>query len=392
MSFADCSSTTTSTSCDSIPMKVEIKVGVQYRFDHLVGDHARINPMRSVRPKASVVGAASGAASPSAVTIPGVKPPSSTAHLPHDLADMVHSFKDRDPFYPPEKLYKMIEPLADDFLALVRPALRMETHRRVLQRREAVLFLNKFPFTENHGVITSSESYYVSMPDITPTQIYDTLAVSCEFLRLCTAPGAPPSSPDADRAPPAPELFWWPSIVWNYMPSSAGSIIHPHMQCFCETTAPPAAAALMAATARWAQKHGSSSGNTSAAGTAALTTYHDALITRERALLAANAAAAVLAANETKTDSAATAVSWPERSRFVGEVDGVVVIAPFAPRTNRELHICVPVRLNAFTFNVTTFVLRLYNLYRRVNPTLPIIALGFICDNLCKQHHVLHQN
>ncbi len=66
----------------SIQFNMRIKVGVEIRFDPLVGSQTRINPARASRPMSSA--------------------PSDT------LSQLIAEFKDKDPFAPYEKLVAMV--------------------------------------------------------------------------------------------------------------------------------------------------------------------------------------------------------------------------------------------------------------------------------------------
>lgn len=105
----------------------------------------------------------------------------------------------------------------------------------LLQIGESVLFPNKFPFGENHGVAVSTRSHYVAMPDFTETQIKDCFIVCKEWIRLTSKLTRTVTDGDFVNSDGGSTIskelsYDYPIVVWNYMPPSAGSIIHPHMQ------------------------------------------------------------------------------------------------------------------------------------------------------------------
>lgn len=86
-------------------------------------------------------------------------------------------------------------------------------------RGESVFFPNLNPFAGNHAVGVISSSHFLDVNQYTPSLLRDSISASLEYIRSVSA-----SSASAR----------FPGLVWNFLPPSAGSIIHPHVQVFVE--------------------------------------------------------------------------------------------------------------------------------------------------------------
>ncbi len=154
--------------------------------------------------------------------------------MPDTLMEVVKAFKDKDPFYPTQKLIQSVPHLSDSFVKALPKNSKCKTDTGLLQLGESMVFPNKFPFGMNHAVAVMTETYYVAMPDFTVKHIEDCIKACKDFQLMA-----------AEVSQSTPQNPWWPVIVWNYMPPSAGSIIHPHMQCFFESDPLPQVQSLL---------------------------------------------------------------------------------------------------------------------------------------------------
>ncbi|MBW2076462.1 MAG: hypothetical protein JRI71_02750 [Deltaproteobacteria bacterium] len=84
---------------------------------------------------------------------------------------------------------------------------------------ETVVFPNLNPFGENHAVATLSEAHFLDVDEFRVDLLRDNLLASREYILSVWN-----NNKEAR----------WPIWVWNYMPPSAGSIIHPHVQILVE--------------------------------------------------------------------------------------------------------------------------------------------------------------
>jgi len=145
---------------------------IEYREDKILGINARINVARASRPK-QVAGA------------PPSKPKVDFCSFCSE------NIEKSTPKFPPD---------------LIKEG-RM-------QRGEAVLFPNLFPFAKYHAVVTVS-SQHLSIEEFTEEQIENAVSLSVDFFRKV-------NSKD--------EKARYPSLNWNNLPTAAASIIHPHLQ------------------------------------------------------------------------------------------------------------------------------------------------------------------
>jgi galactose-1-phosphate uridylyltransferase len=107
---------------------------------------------------------------------------------------------------------------------------------------EAVLFPNMNPFAENHAVVVICEKDFLGMTDFQPQLVIDGFSVAIDFFRAV-------HKVNSDAI--------YPSLMWNYMPPSAGSIIHPHFQVFVEKKPLPAVDTIFSQCDDYTQHNGS---------------------------------------------------------------------------------------------------------------------------------------
>ncbi|KAL6075756.1 Galactose-1-phosphate uridylyltransferase, variant 2 [Balamuthia mandrillaris] len=238
---------------NAVDFQMRVKNNVQFRVDPLTGGQSRINPSRATRP-------------------------TSTGGIDSNLQEIVEKAKSRDPFLPEvifEKVPRFPESLGPDDGRIIRG--------------ETVIFPNLHPFAENHAVAVMSNAHYLPLLGFTQTQLKDTLLASQQFMNAVSST----LTSETGR--------WYPTLVWNYMPPSAGSIIHPHMQIFVEERPTAEVERVLDLSSKYAAEHKSS--------------YY-----------------ADLAATEEKLDQ-----------RFVAKNEQLTVLTPFAPRGFNEVAIYFPV-------------------------------------------------
>jgi UDPglucose--hexose-1-phosphate uridylyltransferase len=147
---------------------------------------------------------------------------------------------------------------------------------------ECTLFPNLHPFTEFHAVATLTHQHYLAIDEFTPKMMEDNLAAARQYItavnRHC-----------ADAV--------YPVWLWNHLPPSGASILHPHAQVSVERAPVPELAVVLRKSKKYLREKGVS--------------FWQELIDTERR------------AGE----------------RFIGENASVAVLVSFAPRGNREVQI-----------------------------------------------------
>ena len=93
-----------------------------------------------------------------------------------------------------------------------------------LKKDDMVIFPNIAPYDSLGAVATFSSRHYIPMADFTPELIASAFAFALDFFRRIEASGHPEA------------VFY--IINWNYMPPAGSSLIHPHLQVFCTSSAP----------------------------------------------------------------------------------------------------------------------------------------------------------
>ena len=164
-------------------MKFELALrgGVEYRFDPLTGEQTRINPARARRFKQAQ----------SDVEREGIIERSRNACV-----------------FCPERIGQHTPTFPETICREGR-----------IRRGETVVFPSLNPFGENHAVATLSEAHYLDLDEFRVDLLRDNLLASREYILSVwnNSRGAR-----------------WPIWIWNYMPPSAGSIVHPHVQILVE--------------------------------------------------------------------------------------------------------------------------------------------------------------
>ena len=80
---------------------------------------------------------------------------------------------------------------------------------------ETVLFPNLFPFAYYHGIAIVTTKHYVGLEEFTKRQLRDTLTAGITFLKkVCKMDSK----------------IRHTTMLWNFLPPSGASIVHPHIQ------------------------------------------------------------------------------------------------------------------------------------------------------------------
>ena len=219
-----------------------IRNGVEYRFDPLTHDQCRINPERARR----------------------VRQVSDKL----ELAEIVAKTRETCPFCP--------EHVEEKTPRLPREKWREER----IRLGESLVFPNSSPFGENHAVGIISQAHFLDLDEFSVEMLRDNLIASKGYIL---------STHESDKE------AGWPIYIWNYMPPSAGSIIHPHSQILVESEPLPVQALLMEKSRAYFDHHSKN--------------YWEELIEQERKI------------NE----------------RFIYQGDCLALIASFAPRGFNEV-------------------------------------------------------
>jgi len=161
----------------------EVKGPIEFRVDPLTKQQTRINPARATRPK--------------------------QGETDSTFESVIKSSQERCPFCPDkifEKVPKFSIPISS------------ATDGRIV-KGQSVLFPNLNPFGQNHAVGVISDAHFLDIEQFTAPLLSDTINASQTYISAVAA------SQPADK---------YPVFVWNYLPPSAGSIIHPHIQILVE--------------------------------------------------------------------------------------------------------------------------------------------------------------
>jgi galactose-1-phosphate uridylyltransferase len=112
---------------------------------------------------------------------------------------------------------------------------------RRIARGQTLIFPNLYPFAEHHAVGVISHEHHLNLNQFPSEMLADNFAASQVYCQTIN-----------QRYPEARCAHW----VWNDMPPSAASIIHPHMQIMLERTPTAGLAKLLEASALYAKQHG----------------------------------------------------------------------------------------------------------------------------------------
>jgi galactose-1-phosphate uridylyltransferase len=224
--------------------KKTIRSGVEHRTDPLTGEQCRINPKRLKMARQ-----------------PG-------AEL--DLKELISRSREHCPFCP-ERIDSATPPL---------PKHLFPQERLSLGRTK--VFSNLNPFGQYHAVATLTEEHYLGLDQFTEDMLLDNLKASHQYyLTVYEKEGR--------------TLF--PVYLWNYMPPSAGSMLHPHVQLMVEEEGLPRLAEILRMSKQYFDRWG--------------TSFWEDLVQEERRL----------------------------GERFVYGDRSLAILASFAPRGFREIRI-----------------------------------------------------
>lgn len=151
-----------------------------------------------------------------------------------------------------------------------------------LEKGECVLFPNLFAFGGYHAVATLSRKHMLDTDEFTAPMIEDNLSACIEWMRAV-------HRKTADAV--------WPIYVWNHMPPSGASMVHPHTQALVRTMPTTMQEHLLKRSRAYYEREGR--------------TFWNDLIEAER----------------------------ESGDRFIGENDSLAIVASFAPRGFREIQL-----------------------------------------------------
>lgn len=219
-----------------------IRNQVEYRFDPLTHDQCRINPDRAKRVR--------------------------QAGAQVDLSEIIARTRETCPFCP-ERVEEKTPKLPREICQEGR-----------IKLGETLIFPNLNPVGENHAVGIISRAHFLALDEFSVEMLQDNLVASKNYIL---------SVYERDREAS------WPIYIWNYMPPSAGSIIHPHVQILVESEPLPTQAKLLKKGEEYFNHNGQ--------------IYWEELVEQERKL----------------------------KGRFICDNDSLFVVASFAPRGFNEI-------------------------------------------------------
>lgn len=249
---------------------------IEYREDPLTGSQSRINVARAGRVKQAQKGEL------------GVK--EMVERTRAGCSFCVENIRERTPRLPPRLL----------------PGGRIE-------RGECLLFPNLYPFAEYHAVATLTGRHYLELDEFTTGMLVDNLIASKEYIALV-------HHNDGEAK--------YPLWIWNHLPPSGASIIHPHVQIVVDRAPTPELDRLMVKSEEYLRRQGAS--------------YWQELIRAEREI----------------------------GERYIGENDSLTVIASFAPRGNNEVQVILKRAVNLMdldegqTGDFAAAILKILHCYR----------------------------
>lgn len=149
-----------------------------------------------------------------------------------------------------------------------------------IERGDCFVFPNLFPFAEHHAVATFSNEHFLDLDQFNVSMIVDNMLACQEWMLL-----AHKKYSDA----------FFPIYMWNHMPPSGASIVHPHVQALVRETPTTAQEQILLKSKEYYERNGQN--------------YWKELTRTEKGL----------------------------RERFVSENDSLAIITSFAPRGFREI-------------------------------------------------------
>lgn len=111
-----------------------------------------------------------------------------------------------------------------------------------LERGEALLFPNLFPYDDVSAIVAMSREHFVPMQALPATMIADALKLAREFIERA--------------APTLAAARSWGIVTWNYMPPSGASQVHPHLQVIVTDAPGNALRRELEAETRFLERHG----------------------------------------------------------------------------------------------------------------------------------------
>lgn len=158
-------------------------------------------------------------------------------------------------------------------------------------RNESTLFPNLFAFAEYHAVATLSHAHFLDLHQFSPEMIMDNMLVCRQWMQAVNHKN---------------QSARWPVYIWNHMPPSGASMVHPHVQTLVREDATAMQKHLLKHSLEYFVREQRS--------------FWDDLLEMERNL----------------------------GDRWIGENGSVAIIASFAPRGFREIQFVFP-DTSAFT-------------------------------------------
>lgn len=162
--------------------KKECLNGVEYRFDPLTNHQTRINPARAKRLK-------------------------HTASDTGDIKEWLNQTKEKCPFCP-EKITEATPCFPSGICKEGR-----------IKSGDTYIFPNLNPFSQHHAVATLSPQHYLALNQFDEALLARNLKASKNYFLTVYQ---------------YDHQAGYPIYLWNYLPPSAGSIIHPHVQLMVE--------------------------------------------------------------------------------------------------------------------------------------------------------------
>jgi galactose-1-phosphate uridylyltransferase len=227
--------------------KKECHSGVEYRFDPLTNHQTRINPARAKRLN-------------------------QTSSEGGTIKEWAHKTKKNCPFCP-ERINEATPCFPSDLCK----------EGRIISG-ETFIFPNLNPFSQYHAVATLSPQHYLDIDQFNEEILTHNLKASRHYFLTVHK---------------YDQKACYPIYLWNYLPPSAGSIIHPHVQLMAESTPIPEQKKIVEKGKAYFGKKGKN--------------YWSDLVERER----------------------------NHGERYIAGVDNIHIIASFAPRGFREVTLIV---------------------------------------------------
>lgn len=181
-----------------------IRGEIEYRFDPLTSEQSRLNPARARRIKQAEAGE-------------------------NQLGELIKRSKEICSFCP-----ERVERETPCFPKKICDEGRIRVG-------ESLAFPNLNPFGECHAVAILSKEHFLNLDEFSPQMIKDNLLAAKRYILSAHARN---------------KEARYPVYMWNYMPPSAGSIIHPHVQILVECEPTPHLSKLIEESSRYYAKSG----------------------------------------------------------------------------------------------------------------------------------------